>query len=98
MAPLLFDDSLPQLVETLTRLAGHGFVKDGTALRDVSGRLSFVADRAPRNDDERERLAQALIESLGSYARTDGPLRFRGDGGTEAILTSLERLPVQVGG
>lgn len=94
---LLFDDSLPQLVATLTSLAGRKFVDAGTALRDASGRLSFVADRAPIDDGEREKLGRALIESLGPYARTDRPISFRGDGGTEPILAAPERLPVRVG-
>ena len=53
MVNLLFDDSLPQLVATLTNLVDRDFVEAGTALRDASGRLSFVADRAPRDDNER---------------------------------------------
>jgi cellulose biosynthesis protein BcsQ len=97
MAHLLFDDSLPRLVETLTSLAGRDFVEGGTVLRDASGRLRFVANRAPRDDDEREMLARALIDSLGSYARTGGPISFREDAGTGPILVAPERLPVQVG-
>ena len=97
MVSLLFDDSLPQLVATLISLVDRDFVEAGTALRDASGRLSFVADRAPRDDNERETLSQALISSLGPYARTDRPISFRGDSGTEPILAAPERLPVQVG-
>ncbi len=97
MADVLFDDSLPQLVATLNGLAGQKFVEAGTALRDASGRLSFVADRAPKDDDERETLNRALISSLGPYARVDRAISFRGDVGTEPILVSPERLLVQVG-
>ncbi len=93
----LFDDSLPRLVETLTDLTNRDFVGSGTVLRDASGRLSFVANRAPKDDAEREKLGQALIKSLGAYARTDRPISFRGDGGTEPLLTAAERLPIQVG-
>lgn len=97
MALPLFDDSLPRLVATLSSLVGRDFVESGTALRDASGRLTFIADRAAK-DDERETLGRALIDSLGAYARPDRPISFRGDGGAESILTSPERLPVQVGG
>lgn len=96
MAQPLFDDSLPQLVAELTRLAGREFVEAGTALRDATGRLSFVAGRAPKDEAEREMLGRALIDILGSYARADRPISFRGDGGTEPILAAPERLPVQV--
>jgi CobQ/CobB/MinD/ParA nucleotide binding domain len=96
MAHLLFDDSLPQLVATLSGLSGRDFVQAGTVLRDASGRLCFVSDRSPK-DDERETLGRALIASLGSYARTDRPISFRGDGGAEPILAAPERLLVQVG-
>ncbi len=97
MHPPVFDDSLPQLVKTLSGLVDRDFVEAGTALRDASGRLSFVANRGPRDDNEREMLGRALIQSLGPYARTDRPISFRGDGGTEPILRAPERLPVQVG-
>ncbi|MGJ4998166.1 KGGVGR-motif variant AAA ATPase [Bradyrhizobium sp. HKCCYLS3077] len=93
----LFDQSLPQLVVTLVNLAGREFVETGTALRDASGRLTFIADRAPKDDNERDILGQALIASLGPYARTDRPISFKGDSGTEQIRTSPERLPVQIG-
>lgn len=97
MAHPQFDDSLPQLVATLTSLAGRDFVEAGTALRDASGRLAFIADRAPKDDNERETLGQALIASLGPYARTDRPIRFKGDDGTALIRVSPERFPVQMG-
>jgi len=97
MADVLFDDSLPRLVATLIGLVDRDFVETGTALRDASGRLSFVADRAPRDDDERETLSRALLDSLGPYARTDRPISFRGDNGTGSILAAPERLPIQVG-
>jgi cellulose biosynthesis protein BcsQ len=96
MINLLFDDSLPQLVATLISLVDRDFVEAGTALRDASGRLSFVAARAPRDDNERETLSRALISTLGPYARTDRPISFRGDSGTEPILAAPERLPVQI--
>ncbi len=97
MASPLFDDSLPILVETLARLADRDFVQNGTVLRDASGRLSFFAQRAAKDDDERDKLGRALIESLGPYARADRPISFAGDGGAGTILASSERLPIQVG-
>jgi hypothetical protein len=98
MANLSFDDSLPRLVATLSGLAGRDFVEAGTVLRDASGRLCFVSDRAPKDDDERKILGRALMESLGFYARSDRPISFRGDSGSEQILMAPERLPIKIGG
>jgi hypothetical protein len=97
MAQITFDDSLPQLVTALINQIDSDFVEAGVILRDASGRLGFIADREPKDDKERERLGQVLIENLGNYARTENPIRFRGDTGTEAILTSSELLPIQIG-
>lgn len=92
----LFDDSLPRLVSALTNCAGEDFVEAGTAVRDASGRLTFVADRAPKDDNERDLLGKVLLASLGPYARTDRPISFAGDPGTGPIQNSNERLPVKV--
>ena len=46
--PVLFDDSLPILIEVLKEWGGGSFVEQGTVLRDATGRLSFfAADRLP---------------------------------------------------
>lgn len=92
-----FDESLAVLVATLTDLVDGEFVEAGTVLRDASGRLTFIAGREPENDTERPKLEAALIKSLGSYARTDQPISFRGDAGSERLLAATERLPVKVG-
>lgn len=97
MAQVMFDDSLLRLVSTLSGLVGRDFVEAGTALRDSSGRLTFVADRAPNDPNECETLGRALVENLGAYARSDRPISFRGDGGAETILSAPDRIPVQVG-
>lgn len=97
MVQMLFDDSLPQLVATLTSLVDTDFVEGGTVLRDASGRLCFVAGREPKDEQERAILGQALVKDLGPYARADEVIRFRGDGGAESILNAPERFPVQIG-
>ena len=46
--PVMFDDSLPILIEILNEWGGESFVEQGTVLRDATGRLSFfAADRLP---------------------------------------------------
>ncbi|TCO68953.1 KGGVGR-motif variant AAA ATPase [Rhodovulum euryhalinum] len=97
MAGPRFDDSLAVLVATLANLIDDEFVEAGTALRDASGQLTFIAGREAANDAEREKLGSALIEALGSYARIDRPISFRGDGGSERLLAAPERLPIKVG-
>lgn len=97
MTNVFFDDSLPVLVRTLSEKAGRDFVEAGTALRDASGRLTFVAARPPKSDDEREELGRALANALGHYARADRPIIFAGDAGAKSILCAPERLPIQVG-
>ncbi|WP_170849000.1 hypothetical protein [Paracoccus aminovorans] len=97
MAGPRFDDSLSVLVATLADLVDGAFVEAGTALRDASGHLTFIAGREPENDAERQKLGSALIEALGSYARTDRSISFRGDSGSERLLAAPEWLPIKVG-
>lgn len=97
LAGPLFDDSLAALVVTLTGLVGEEFVEAGTVLRDASGQLMFVAGREPENEAEREKLGAALVAALGSYARMNQPISFRGDIGSERLLAAPERLPFKVG-
>jgi cellulose biosynthesis protein BcsQ len=97
MTKITFDNALPRLIDTLVTLVGTEFVETGIVLRDSSGRLAFVADRVPSDDSERDVLGRAVIEALGAYARRDNPVRFRGDGGTEQLLSELGTLPVQIG-
>lgn len=97
MVGLLFDDSLAVLVATLTNLVDGEFVEEGTALRDASGQLTFIAGRQAADDAERDKLGAALIAALGKYARTDRPISFLGDSGSERLLAAPERLPIKVG-
>jgi cellulose biosynthesis protein BcsQ len=96
MTTMLFDDSLPALVRTLTEKAGVDFVQGGTAVRDASGRLMFVAAQPPKSQNERKALERALLEVLGPYARADRPIIFGEDAGAQSILSAPERLPIQL--
>ncbi|RYF25336.1 MAG: hypothetical protein EOO23_09050, partial [Comamonadaceae bacterium] len=96
MSHPLFDDSLLAMVETLEGLAGKKFVEDGTVLRDASGRLSFISNRLTEGA-ELDVLGKALVERLGPYARHDRPISFRGSPGSDSLLESEERVPIQVG-
>ena len=78
------------------RFGRPDFVARGTVLRDASGRLTFVSDRAPKDEPERKALAEALGQALGPYARPGRPILFRGDPGAEPILEAADSLPIQV--
>lgn len=97
MQRIFFDDSLPQLVQTLLSRMGPDFVESGTALRDASGRLSFFASRAAESEAEREEIGQRLIDALGTYARSERPIVFADEPGASTILMSPLRLPIQIG-
>lgn len=98
MSEVTFDESFPRLITTLLDLSDATFVEAGIVIRDASGRLSFVANREPKDDDERNRLTKAVTDSLGAYARNDKPVRFKGDAGTETLLSQSDALPVQMNG
>lgn len=98
MSKVIFDESIPLLVEALIKLTDHSFIATGVVLRDSSGRLSFVANRAPIGDHERDLLCSVVSEALGIYARNDHPVRFIGDAGAEALLSDPAALPVQADG
>jgi hypothetical protein len=69
-----FDDSLPALVRTLRDAIGSEAVQAGVALRDGSGRLTFVVGRPEGAAGEREKLTKLLEEALGAYARPGRPI------------------------
>src|SRR5271165_5747514 len=79
MINVLFDDSLPRLIEAVRRTLGDQAWQDGTVLRDATGRLSFVA--AQEATSERETINRELYEALGPYARPDGVVAFMNDPG-----------------
>jgi hypothetical protein len=98
MSEFRFDESLPTLVRTLRNAVDDHFVASGTALRDASGRLCFVASRAAESEDERERLQVALANALGPYARPGRTIVFADELGASPNLSSTDRVPVAVDG
>lgn len=94
---ILFDDSLPRLVETIRRTLGETALDRGVVLRDASGRLSFFAPDEAGSEAERERVTQELNKALGPYARRDRVLAYCDDPGANRLLQESSRLPVKVG-
>src|ERR1051325_3143816 len=93
-----FDKSLDVLLDSIKELLGESSLKDGVAVRDGTGRLSFVcAEDAPKNfhSDEAESLIRAR---LGAYAREDALLRFADSPFAGHVLSSTDKLFVETGG
>ena len=95
---VLFDTSLPRLVEVVCRTLGDDALQNGVVLRDATGRLSFVGARQSPSQAERRRIANALKEALGPYARLDRVLAFQDDPGAAQLLQDPTYLPIKVGG
>ncbi len=70
MSRILFDDSLPALVEVAREVLGQERLAKVLAFREPAGRLSLLYDGALPETEKRE-LAARLRERLGGYARAD---------------------------
>jgi len=80
-----FDDSLPALARIVEKELGASALAHGVALRDVTGRLAFVA-AAPIAEEDVERLSTELRRALGPYARADRAVVPFGDYGSSELL------------
>lgn len=92
-----FDNSLPTLIEVIRRELGEEILSTGRVLRDVTGRLAFFSAQE-LNAETIDRVANALRQKLGSYARTDRVLAGKGDYGVDVILSDIRSLTLYVGG
>jgi cellulose biosynthesis protein BcsQ len=82
---ICFDESLPVFVRTLADALGARRLKDGVALRDVSGRLAFFcADEL--HEAEHAAVVSSLRQRVGSYAREDRVLCDIHSPGAESVL------------
>lgn len=93
---VLFDDSLPQLVEAIVRTVGPGAFANGVVLRDVTGQLAFFSG-VPLDDVAKRQLTEALRDALGSYARTDRLLAVPSDPGATVTLQDSSASDTRVG-
>ncbi|MBU1211034.1 MAG: hypothetical protein KJ587_07150 [Alphaproteobacteria bacterium] len=94
---ILFDTSLPLLVDAVVELLGSDEAQQGVFLRDSTGRLAFICASETASDELRKQYAMTLRDRLASYARADRPIAFKGDPGVDEILSDPARLPVRVG-
>jgi len=91
-----FDDSLPILLRVVAEELGKPAILSGVALRDVTGRLAFVAG-ADLDEASLERLSQRLRIELGPYARADRIVAAANDFGAQTLLRDSSALNVSAG-
>lgn len=107
---IFFDDALPTLVDVLNTWGGRTFVETGTVLRDATGRLSFYTPNVVHasgaiegsvqqtySDTHLDDLGKIIVKRLGAYAREDRPVIYATEDYVHPLVTSVERMPVQVG-
>ncbi len=93
MTTVRFDDSLPALASVVASVLGAESLRAGTVLRDAAGCLAFFAPR-PLAAEEAERLAQALRQALGPYARPDRVVAGSNDYGAAAVSGDASAITV----
>lgn len=94
---IYFDDSLPALVEAVTKSCGEGALTSGVALRDTTGRLSYYLAE-PLDEYRRVSISAALTKALGAYARSDRVIAGIDDFGVSDLLHSTDIVPVSIAG
>ncbi len=94
---MLFDDSIPRLVQAVTASLGDEVMQKGVILRDASGRLSFIVNRNANSKSERTKATKAMKDALGPYARHDCVLAFNDDPGASRLLADPSIVPFHVG-
>lgn len=80
-----FDESLTRLVDVVATKLGAEALASGVVLRDASGRLVFFSATVLA-EEQAKGLADALIDALGVYARSDRPVVSRDEPGAERVL------------
>ena len=96
MTVVRFDDSLPALADAITTMLGRNVLRDGTVLRDATGLLAFFA-ATPLDANTVDRVAAALRDALGAYARPDRVIADRDAPGAAAVRADSSALWVPVG-
>jgi Mrp family chromosome partitioning ATPase len=90
--PIRFDDSLPQLVTSLTvAYSGDLAAADPIVIRDFEGRLGVILNVPAADLDS---LTGAVTERLGPYARPDNPVRGRDADGVSRLVEEARTAPV----
>lgn len=97
MTKVLFDESMPRLVEALRLALGDPFVEQGVIVRDVTGRLSFVSAHPGVSDEVRATAVALVNDALGEYAREGRALAFGTDIGAQSLLQDPSGIPIRVG-
>ena len=90
--PIRFDDSLPQLVASLTAAySGDLAAANPIVIRDFEGRLGVILNLPAADLD---RLASAVAERLGHYARPDDLVRGYDADGVSRLVEEAQTAPI----
>ncbi|SMF93458.1 CobQ/CobB/MinD/ParA nucleotide binding domain-containing protein [Methylomagnum ishizawai] len=82
-----FDESLAAFVAALLPILNKETLETGWIIRDASGRLAFIADKA-LSADERSQAAIAVKTSLGEYCRESGCVFDNEQPGIQSVIES----------
>lgn len=95
---VVFDESLPRLVEVIAEQLGQQTLEQGLIVRDSSGRLFFLSPEASPTNETRADLDKKTADCLGPYARADGVIRFADEPGVRRLLGDTAAFHLRQGG
>ncbi len=96
-ARVVFDESLPALVEAIAGEMGPQTLQQGLIVRDSSGHLLFLSPEAPPTSEMRAAIDSKLADRLGPYARADGVVAFGDEPGVRRLIKDPAAFRVKQG-
>ncbi len=94
---VVFDESLPTLVEVIVGQLGQDALEQGLIVRDSSGRLLFLSSEESPSAERRADIEKKMADRLGPYARAEGVIGFGDEPGVQRLLKDAAAFPVKQG-
>jgi hypothetical protein len=94
---IVFDESLPALVEVVVEQMGREVLEQGLIVRDSSGRLLFLSSEESPPAERRADIERNMADRLGPYARPEGVICFGDERGVQRLLKDSAAFPVKEG-